>query len=314
MIFVTGSQGFIGHWLCLELTARGHAVVGAARSLDMLSQEADVGLRYAKIDNISSNTDWSGALSGVDCIIHCAARAHVMNEAVEDAITAYRSVNVSGTKRLAEQAAEMGVQRLVYLSSIKVNGEQTSFNQPFTISDGVAPEDPYGVSKYEAEQVLQEISVRTGLEIVTVRPPLVYGPGVKGNLARLLGLVRRGLPLPLGAVDNRRSLIGLDNLVDLLIRCIDHPSAVGQTFLVSDGEDLSTPDLLHRMAAAMGQSARLIPVPELLLRLAGRLVGRSNEVNRLIGSLQVDSSHTCEVLDWAPPVSVDEGILRMVQC
>lgn len=201
----------------------------------------------------------------------------------------------------------------MYLSSIKVNGERTALGVPFSFSDTPAPEDAYGTSKWEAEQALWDISARTGLEVVVVRPPLVYGPGVKGNLARLLKLVRSGLPLPLGAVQNKRSLIGLNNLVDLLIRCVDHPAAAGRTFLVADGEDLSTPDLLRHMAAAMGRSARLVPVPVPLLRLAGSALGKRAEIDRLVGSLQIDSSHTRRVLGWTPPVSVEEGIRRMVQ-
>jgi nucleoside-diphosphate-sugar epimerase len=236
-----------------------------------------------------------------------------MHETAGDALAAYRAVNVDGSRRLAEQAAIAGVRRLVYLSSVKVNGEQTLLGAPFLFSNTPAPRDAYGTSKWEAEQGLWEISAKTGLEVVVVRPPLVYGPGVKGNLARLLKLVRLGLPLPFSAVQNMRSLIGLDNLVDLLIRCIDHPAAAGQTFLVSDGEDLSTPDLIRQMAAAMNRSPRLFPLPISLLRLAGSAFGKRAEIDRLVGSLQIDSSHTRRVLGWTPPVSVEEGVRRMVQ-
>lgn len=265
------------------------------------------------VGNLNASTDWSSALVGVDCVIHCAARAHLMCDTEGDALAAYRAANVDGSRRLAEQAATAGARRLVYLSSIKVNGEQTALGAPFLFSDKPAPEDAYGISKWEAEQALWDVSTKTGLEVVVVRPPLVYGPGVKGNLARLLRLVRSGLPLPLDALQNKRSLIGLDNLVDLLIRCVDHPVAAGRTFLVSDGEDLSTPELLSHMAAAMGRSARLFPVQVLLLRLAGSVLGRRAEIDRLVGSLQIDSSHTRQVLGWTPPVSVEEGIRRMVQ-
>ena len=279
------------------------------------------GIQNVVVGDIGSDTDWSAALTGVDCVIHCAARAHVTNETEADALAAYRAVNVEGTRRLAEQAAAAGVRRLVFLSSVKVDGESTDgLPGPFRSGSprGYAPrddgklQDPYGISKREAEDALWEISTKTGLEVVVIRPPLVYGPGAKGNLARLLKLVRSGVPLPLGAVQNKRSLIGLDNLVDLLIRCVDHPAAAGQTFLVSDGEDLSTPDLLRHMAAAMGRSARLFPVPVSLLRLAGSALGKRAEIDRLVGSLQIDSSHTRQVLGWAPPVSVQEGIRRMV--
>jgi nucleoside-diphosphate-sugar epimerase len=223
-------------------------------------------------------------------------------------------VHVEVTRRLAVQAAASGVRRFVFLSSVKVNGESTDgLPRPFGARNDAKPRDPYGISKWEAEQALWEVSAKTGLEVVVVRPPLVYGPGVKGNLARLLKLVRSGVPLPLGAVENKRSLIGLDNLVDLLIRCVDHPEAADQTFLVSDGEDLSTPDLIRHMAAAMGRSPRLFPVPVSLLRLAGSALGKRAEIDRLLGSLQIDSSHTRQVLGWTPPVSIKEGIRRMVQ-
>jgi len=276
-------------------------------------ERSDSGIDISGVGEINSRTDWSAALAGVDCMIHCAARAHVMHETESDALAAYRAVNVDGSRQLAAQAAAAGVRRLVYLSSVKVNGEQTAPGAPFSFAGAPAPEDAYGISKWEAEQALWDVSAKTGLEVVVVRPPLVYGPGVKGNLARLLRLARSGLPLPLGAVQNKRSLIGLDNLVDLLIRCVDHPAAAGETFLVSDGEDLSTPDLLRHMAAAMGRSPRLVPVPLPLLRLAGSALGKRAEIDRLVGSLQIDSCHTRQVLGWTPPVSVEEGIRRMVR-
>ena len=311
MILVTGVSGFVGHSLCLSLARSNRTVRGVVRTVHPVASPS--GIERVEVGNLDAATDWAAALAGVDCVIHCAARAHVMHETEADALAAYRSVNVDGSKRLAEHAAVAGVRRLVYLSSIKVNGEQTALGAPFLFSDTPAPEDAYGVSKWEAEQALWEAAANTALEVVVVRPPLVYGPGVKGNLARLLNLVRSGVPLPLGAVQNQRSLIGLDNLVDLLIRCVDHPAAKGQTLLVSDGEDVSTPDLLRHMAAALGRSARLLPVPVPLLRLAGRVLGKQAEIDRLVGSLQIDSRHTRELLDWTPPVSVAEGIRRMVQ-
>jgi nucleoside-diphosphate-sugar epimerase len=236
-----------------------------------------------------------------------------MRDKVLDSLTEYRRVNVLGTLNLARQAAAVGVKRFVFLSSVKVNGESTHGSRRFTPDDEAAPEDAYGLSKWEAEQGLWEIASQTGMEIVVVRPPLVYGPGVKGNFARLLDLMRFGMPLPLAAVSNRRSFIGLDNLVDLLIRCVDHPGAPGQTLLVSDGQDLSTPELLSMIPNAMGRSAHLFFVPVPLLRLAGRALGYLNEVDRLVGSLQVDSSATIELLGWNPPVTVVEGVGRMVR-
>jgi nucleoside-diphosphate-sugar epimerase len=235
-----------------------------------------------------------------------------MDDEALDSLTEYRAVNVQGTLNFARQAAAAGVKRFVFLSSVKVNGESTDGWVQFARDDEPAPEDAYGLSKWEAEQGLWQIAYQTGMEVIVVRPPLVYGPGVKGNFARLLKLVHSGVPLPLAAVNNRRSFIGLDNLVDLLIHCVDHPKAAGQTLLVSDNHDLSTPELLRMIANAMERPARLFPMPVPLLRLAGRALGRLNEVDRLVGSLQVDSSRTRSLLDWTPPVSVEEGIRRMV--
>ena len=262
------------------------------------------------IGNIESGTDWSRALGGVDCVIHCAARAHVMRESSSCVLPLYREVNVHGTRRLAEQAAAYGVRRFIFVSSVKVNGERTAPGAPFLISDPAAPEDAYGQSKWEAEQVLREVADRTELEIVIVRPPLVYGLGAKGNFQRLIQLVSRGVPLPLGAVDNRRSFVGLDNLADFLICCIDHHAAAGQTFFVSDDQDLSTPEFLQRIGQVMDRRARLVPIPLATLRLAGRLIGKSSEVERLLGSLQIDISHARKLLAWAPLVGVDEGLRR----
>jgi nucleoside-diphosphate-sugar epimerase len=311
-VLVTGATGFVGGALVRRLVA-DHAckgvVVAVRRKVDPWPEE----VRQTLVGDLLPTTYWGLALQCVDVVVHCAARAHVMHETAGDALAAYRAVSVDGSRRLAEQAAAAGVRRLVYLSSIKVNGEETVPGASFSFSDRPAPEDAYGISKWEAEQALWEVSAKTGLEVVIVRPPLVYGPGVKGNLARLLKLVRSGLPLPLGGLQNMRSLIGLDSLVDLLIRCVDHPEAAGQTFLVSDGEDLSTPDLIRHMAAAMNRSPRLFPVPVSLLRLAGGALGKRAEIDRLVESLQIDSSHTRRVLGWTPPVSVQEGIRRMVQ-
>lgn len=330
-ILITGSSGFVGRALCAELVERGVTVRGAVRSLNSVGDDSRV--EFVAVGEIGAETDWSWGVDSrfcgnddeksgndvVDCVIHCAARAHVMHETESDALAAYRAVNVDGSRRLAEQAAAAGVRRLVYLSSIKVNGESTDgLPRPFGARndegemDAPAPEDPYGLSKCEAEQALWEVAAKTGLEIVVVRPPLVYGPGVKGNFLRLLRWVARGVPLPLDAVYNQRSMVGLDNLVDLLIRCINHPAAAGQTFLVSDGQDLSTPELIRHLARAMNKSPRLIPVPVPLLRLAGRMTGKAAEVDRLVGSLQIDSSSTRETLGWTPPVSVEAGMQAMV--
>lgn len=310
-ILVTGTSGFIGRALCSNLLAQGYTVRAAVRSVN--SNLSTDGLDMVAVGNVGAQTNWSVALAGVNCVIHCAARAHVMHETDADALLAYRAVNVSGTKRLAEQAAELGVRRLVFLSSIKVNGEQTALGEPFLFSDSPAPEDPYGVSKWEAEQALWVVLAQTGLEVVVVRTPLVYGPGVKGNLLRLLRWVACGVPLPLGAVNNQRSLVGLSNLVDLLLRCIEHPAAAGQTFLASDGDDLSTPQLIRIMSEGMNRPARLMSMPVLLLQAGGFLLGKHDEINRLVSSLQVDSRHTQAQLNWNAPVSVEDGVRDMAR-
>ncbi len=315
---VTGASGFIGSALCAFLRAQSRAVRAAVRSVDSMSS-AD-GLDVLAVGEVGVRTDWSPALVGVDCVIHCAARAHVMHEIEENALAACRAMNVGSTVRLAEQAAALGVRRVVFLSSIKVNGESTdALPRPFGAPDdeGVvdvpAPEDPYGVSKWEAEQALWAVSAQTGLEVVVVRPPLVYGPGVKGNLLRLLRWVASGVPLPMGAVHNQRSLLGLSNLVDLLLRCSEHPAAAGQTFLASDGQDLSTRQLIGLMAEGVNRPARLLPVPVALLQVGGSLIGKRAKVDRLVGSLQVDSGRAREQLGWTPPVSVEDGVREMAR-
>jgi nucleoside-diphosphate-sugar epimerase len=321
-IFVTGASGFIGKSLCQTLVKSNKFVRGAVRSKNFSSEH--INLDYISMGDINLNTNWREILTDFNCIIHCAGRAHVMKERDINVLEAYRSLNVHSTRRLAEQAAAAGVKRFIYLSSVKVNGEATgqslhtsSSTGPkkniFTYDDIPAPEDSYGISKWEAEKVLLEVSARTGLNVIIIRSPLVYGKGVKGNLARLLKLIRTGIPLPFSLVKNQRSMIGLDNLVDVIIRCIDHPSAVGKTFLVSDGIDLSTPNLLNHIAFAMGHSVRLFPIPVYFLQITARIFGKQRELDRLIGSLRIDSSYTQKILDWKPPVSIAEGIKRMVQ-
>ena len=284
---------------------------GVLRSLQ--SATSISGIEHIALGNLDADIDWSPALMGSDCVIHCAARAHVIKDTEMDTLAAYRSVNVDGSRNLAEQAAAAGVRRLVYLSSIGVNGVHTNGRGPFSVSDAAKPVEDYAVSKWEAERALWKVAANTGLELVVVRPSLVYGPGAKGNLVRLLKLVHMGVPLPLGAVQNQRSLIGLDNLVDLLMRCIDHPGATNRTFLASDGEDFSTPQLIRLIAGGMNRPVRLLPIPLALLRVGGSLLGKRGEVDRLMGSLQVDSGHTRAQLGWTPPVSVEDGLWEMAR-
>lgn len=307
-VLVTGASGFVGTALTARLARGGLIVRGTVRGHVPEAQSVE----WVSVGNIGPNTDWQSALAGVGTVMHLAARVHVMNERAEGALPAFRRVNVEGTRRLAEQAAECSVRRLVFVSSVKVNGERSLPGKPFTIFDTPAPEDAYGQSKLEAEQVLRDVASETGLEVVIVRPPLVYGWGVKGNFARLVQLISRGVPLPLAAVRNRRSMIALDNLVDFLVCCGKHDEAAGNTFMVSDDEALSTPDLICRLAHAMDRTARLFTLPVKLLRTAGRLIGRNADVERLVGSLEVDISHTREKLGWKPPLTVDEGLRKVV--
>ena len=311
-ICITGANGFIGKTLCKSLKAPDNHIRGFVRAMDLYNNSSET--EYISVGDIGSKTNWKDHLNGFDCIIHSAGLTHQMSS-VKD-INVYNLVNIGGTKCLAEQAAEAGVKRLVFLSSVKVNGESTdqiNMKQKFSYEDKPNPQDLYAKSKLGAEKSLWEISSITGLEVVVVRLPLVYGNGVKGNLKRLIKLVKSGIPLPLSLVKNQRSMIGIDNLIDLLVQCIDHPKANGKTFLASDGEDLSTPELIKLIATSMGRKASLFPLPISLLKFLSSIFGKSEEMNRLIGSLRVDNSYTKDILNWTPPVSVEEGIRRMVQ-
>ena len=304
-ILITGATGFIGMQLCAKLLADGaHVRVAVWREESAGSLQK--GLDAVQIDSIGPDTDWASALAGIDTVIHLAARVHVMDEKAEEPLAAYRRVNVAGTERLARMAVAAGVKRLVFMSSVKVHGEETATR--YTEQDSPAPLDPYGVSKFEAEEVLKRISLETGLEVVVIRPPLVYGPGVKANFYKLMGLVARGLPLPFGSVKNARSMVYLGNLIDAVVLCAAHPLAAGQTFLVRDGEDVSTPELIRRLAAALNCQAHLFPFPPALMRLAGALTGRTIAVDRLLGSLVVDDSKIRKELGWKPPFTMAEGL------
>lgn len=310
-LLLTGATGFVGHALFERLRGEYPLRVLLRDPRGSLPQDLQPlpGMSVADVQLLPGDLSTTlPALPPVDVVVHCAARVHVMQEHDSDPLAAFRRVNVEGTLALARRAVEAGARRFVFLSSIKVNGEATAPGRPFTADDPPAPGDPYGLSKYEAEKALLQLGRETGLEIVIVRPVLVYGPGVKANFRRLLGWLKRGIPLPLGALDNRRSLLALDNLVDLLALCIHHPAAANHVFLASDGEDLSTPELLRRLGAALGRPARLWSLPPAWLSVAGRLLGRSAEVERLCGSLQVDSRATRERLNWQPPVAVDAAL------
>lgn len=313
-VILTGATGFIGSAFLVAAQQRSMKIRSVFRSNEQAKRFGDAKNSAVVVPGIEADTDWSEALVGVDVVVHCAARVHVMNDSISDPLAEFCKVNVAGTLNLAKQAALAGAKRFVFLSSIKVNGEETKPGGPYSANDVPAPEDAYGISKAEAEAGLRLLSLETGMEVVIIRSPLVYGPGVKGNFSSLLRWVARGLPLPLGlATTNRRSLVGLDNLVDLILTCVDHPKAANQTLLVSDGEDLSTADLLSRIGKALNRPARLIPVPVSILIIASRLLGKSSIAQRLLGSLQVDISKTCTLLNWKPPVSVDEGLRRAAQ-
>ncbi|MBI6657951.1 SDR family oxidoreductase [Pseudomonas sp. MF6751] len=304
-VFVTGASGFLGAALIECLAAQGFSCTAALRRSVANLPPA---VQTVKFDSLDDALDWSHALAGQEVVVHCAARVHVMNDTSADPLVEYRKVNVLGTLHLAAQAAAAGVRRFIFISSIKVNGESTQKGAPFRADDAPSPRDPYGVSKMEAEKGLLALAAETGMEVVIIRPVLVYGPGVKANFQSMMRWMDKGVPLPFAAIDNRRSLVALDNLVDLIITCIGHPSASNQIFLVSDGDDLSTAGLLARMAQALNKRARLFPVPAYLLQGAAALLGKSNISQRLLGSLQVDISKTKKLLQWEPPLSVDAAL------
>jgi len=304
-VLVTGATGFVGRTLTKILLRRHDKIVGTLLESEWPS-DLESGVIPARITPLGDDTDWRNALQGVDTIIHLAARVHIMNEIVSDPLTEFRAVNVAGTEKLAREAVRAGVKRLVFISSIKVNGEET--NIPYSIDSTPSPSDPYGISKWEAEQALRRIEAETGLEVVVVRPTLVYGPGVKANFLKMLTTVQKRIPLPLASINNRRSLIYVGNLVDALALCAVHPAAAGKTYLMSDGDDVSTPELIRRTAVALGVKPVLIPFPPTLMRLAGRIAGKSSAVDRLLGSLTVDSSRIRQELGWTPPFSMEQGL------
>lgn len=303
---VTGASGFVGQALVAALRARGRDVIPLARG-------EDVGRGFRAAPALGDSACWTPFLEGAGQVVHLAARVHVMKDEEIDPLAAFRAVNVTGTLELARQAAEAKVRRFVFVSTVKVHGENSPAGRPLRETDALAPVDPYARSKAEAEEGLRNLCARSGMELVVIRPPLVYGPGVKANFRSIVRWVASGMPLPLGGCNaNRRSLVALDNLVDLIITCLDHPGAAGGCFFAADGEDLSTAALVRRLARAMGRPARLWPVPLWMLRLAAAGTGHHDVLQRLCGSLQVDISSARETLGWTPPVGVDEGLRRAV--
>lgn len=307
-ILVTGAAGFVGSTLLTRLQEDRREVRAAVRAQSSDISDVDT----TTVGNIGPDTNWQRALHGVDCVIHLAARTHVLVDRCADPLAAYRRINVEATQHLAHQAALAGVRRFIFLSSIKVNGEVTT-ESAFTEDYPPQPQDAYGITKFEAEKALTRIGTETAMEIVVLRPPLVYGPGVKGNFLRLLQWVKRGLPLPLASVDNRRSMIYVGNLADVLVACIDASAAAGKTYLVSDGEDVSTRTLISKLAIAMGRSPRLLPCPVALLNLAGTVIGKRAITMRLTGSLLVNSSLLRRELGWQPRFSLDQGLTSTAQ-
>ena len=310
MFLVTGGNGFVGSALVEELALRGNTVRSALRSLPETTLET---VDYTIAPTLGRDADWSAALKGVSTVIHTAARVHIMRERSHDALSVYRTVNVEGTLSLARQAAKAGVKRFVFLSSIKVNGEETKPSQPYTEQDTPAPKDAYGQSKLEAEIGLHDIANQTGMEIVILRPTMIYGRGVKGNFARLIKIIALGIPLPLKSIDNRRSMISLKYCIDLIICAAKHDKAAGQTFLMSDGEDLSTPNLIKLLGWAMHKPVRLFAFPPAIMSFGAALINQRDIAQRLMGSLQVDISRARQELNWVPVQLVKEGFKAAVQ-
>lgn len=305
-ILVTGANGFVGSALCAEMLARGLLVLGVSRRHSLIQ----CGYQECIVGDIDTGAGWEKLLPGCDCVVHLAARVHVTHEKALDPAAEFRRVNVDSTLNLARQAAAAGVRRFIFISSIGVNGLET-FDRPFTADDQPAPHSAYAMSKCQAEMGLRKLSCDTGMELVIIRPPLVYGPNAPGNFGVLVRCLQLGVPLPLGSVHNQRSFVALDNLVDLIVICLTHSNAVNQLFLISDGEDVSTTDLLRRMGLALGKPARLLSVPQRILEFSAFLLGKKVLMQRLCGSLQLDISKNRALLGWTPPISLDEGLRRV---
>nr|WP_239482105.1 SDR family oxidoreductase [Pseudomonas insulae] len=309
-MLLTGGSGFVGGaFLERVITISGLSVRAPLRHLPIGDPG---GVEFCQVKGLEPTVSWAEALDNVDVVVHAAARVHVLDDGAVDPVAAFREINSEGTLNLARQAVAAGVRRFIFISSVKANGEATALGSPYTVDSPTCPCDPYGISKLEAESGLQALSAETGLEVVVIRPPLVYGRGVKANFLSMIRWVYHGLPLPFGAIDNKRSLVALDNLVDLMVTCIDHPAAANRTFFVSDGEDLSTTQLLRRIGFALGRPALLVPVPVWMLNAAASILGRRDISRKICGSLQVDISAARELLGWQPKVSIDEAMRETV--
>jgi nucleoside-diphosphate-sugar epimerase len=310
-IFLTGVTGFVGQAIAMQLAKSPNIKLSVVARTKLL--RLPIVAKVYQVNNLDGDADLQDALTGIDVVIHAAARVHVMNEAEVNSLDNFRKVNVEGTLNLARQSIAAGVRRFIFISSIKVNGDSNEIGMPYTADDEPAPTDSYGMSKLEAEVGLREMALNSGMEVVIVRPPLVYGSGVRANFASMLYWISSGVPLPLGAVNNARSLVALDNLVDFVITCLKHPAAAGQTFLVSDGEDVSTSELLRRTAAAMGKTTLLLPVPVTWLKLIASLLGKREIAQRLLGSLTVDIEKNRVLLGWRPPLTLNQGLKKTVE-
>lgn len=311
-VLITGSTGFVGRALLTQLQARPDFHLRTSLRQATPARESDP-VNSILVGNMHANTDWRAALSDIDTVVHLAARVHVMQEQDPNPLQAFRDSNVHTTLHLAQMAAQAGVKRLIFISSVKVNGETTPTGHPFNETSPPSPHEPYAISKFEAENALRQLGQTSGMEITILRPPLIYGPGVKANFASLARAIARGKLLPLGDIHNQRSLVALDNLTDLITLCLTHPAAANQTFMVSDGEDVSTTALVQRMALAIGRPPRLLAIPPWILSAAATLLGQRAAVQRLCSNLQIDSSKARTLLGWVPPVSLDEGLRRALE-
>lgn len=310
-IVLTGATGFVGKQLLDRLYADEFYITVLGRN-KLVNEYATSRVVASSLDLGDSSFDTQNEVKATDVFIHCAARAHVMDETLEDPLSAYLKFNTESTIRLASQAAAAGVKRFIYLSSVKALGESTTDSVAYSFESPMQPEDDYGISKARAEVGLREIAQQTGMEVTIIRPPLVYGPGVKANFAAMMRIAERNLPLPFASVQNKRSLVALDNLVDLIVTCVSHPAAGNQTFMVSDDADVSTPELLSAMTRAHGKKPRLLPFPPALMFTAASLLGKRTIADRLLGSLQVDITHTKDVLGWTPPVKLENVLKEIV--